>query len=365
MKYPFITIIVLALVIVSCIDEIKLNHDVLEPKLTVNTFITPGEVIVVNLYQNIPLNNELSTKSVKNAKVVLYENGIEKEVLEPLIYQSYGNYNEETQTYEADSIFKYRSNETQAVAGNTYKITVECKGYETVSAETTLPHVVQISGFDSITTQKNRYGQNYSEYNYKLRFTDPANETNYYRLIVEQNYQRKSFIVLGTDTIRYINNNNLFPDYVNLYSTDPLLSNENKDANTYVFGELENRYNIFSDEMINGKPYEIDFIADLLSNSSEELDTASGEYIYVKLTLQSLNHDMYYYLKSIDAQEYSDYMMFTEPVPIYSNIENGFGVFCGYTSSSVEITYGEYPKEGIKYYDWEDIERIFNEYREQ
>jgi hypothetical protein len=36
-------------------------------------------------------------------------------------------------------------------------------------------------------------------------------------------------------------------------------------------------------------------------------------------------------------------------VPIYSNIENGNGIFAGYSVSEMELKIGEYPMEGIIY----------------
>lgn len=362
MKTKFISIISLFIIFNSCIDEIKLKEDYTASKLVVNAFITNESGILVKLYKNKPINSKYEPKLSTKAKIVLYENGIEKETLEPwVIYDFNYDYNSDNQPQKADSTYMYYSKETIIKTGNTYKIVVECEGFETVSAETTVPEPVPVTAFDSLNIQKEWYGNQYTEYNYKLNFTDPSKQINYYRLVVLTSHAKKSFFTLGTDTIEYIDMNN-YQQSAYISSTDPLLTNENKDANSYVFGELDNRYGIFSDEMIDGKPYELNFTAHFQNYVGNIIDYDAGELLIVKLVLQSLNTDMYYYLRSIDAQEYNDYMMFTEPVPIYSNVENGFGVFGAYANSEVELLYGEYPKEGVKYYTGEEIRKLYEEY---
>lgn len=360
MKIKYLPIISLLIVFTACIDEIKLNEEYTNKKLVVSSFITNGENIVVNLYQSKPINSKNEPAIKTKAKVVLYENGTEKETLETITKYS-GYYDNESQAYINDSTYMYTSKKTEVKTGNTYKIVVECEGYETVTAETTVPSMVPITSFDSLTVHKERNGYHYNEYNFKLNFTDPAQQNNYYRLIVSSSIAQKSTLILGTDTIEFINTDN-YPRSSDFISSDPLLSNENKDANSYVFGELDNRYGVFSDEMIEGKSYELNFTANFQNFSSREIDYEAGEFIKVKLVLQSLNADMFFYLRSIDAQEYSDYMMFTEPVPIYSNVENGFGVFGAYVNSEVELFYGEYPKDGVLYYTNDDIMKLYEEF---
>jgi hypothetical protein len=352
MKIKLILIINLLLVLSACVDEIKLKEDYTSKKLVVSSFITNGENIVVNLYQNKPINSKYEPALKTKANIVLYENGNKKETLKPIV--SYSNsYDYENQTQITDSTYMYTSEHTEIKTGNTYKIVVECEGYETVTAETTVPFPVPVNAFDSLTVHKESHGSKYTEYDYKLSFTDPAQQNNYYRLIVSSSIAQKNTLILGTDTIEFIYTDN-YPRSSDFISSDPLLSNENKDANSYLFGELDNSYGIFTDEMLNGKPYEIKF--------TDEIDYEAGEFRKVQLVLQSLNVDMFYYLRSIDAQEYSDYMMFTEPVPIYSNVENGFGVFGAYVNSEVELFYGEYPKDGVIYYTNEDIIKLYEEF---
>jgi len=362
MKINIIYIIGVFIIFISCIEEAKHNEEYTNHQMVVNSFITAGENVVVSLYQNKPINSQYDPLLKKMANVVLYENDIEMETLTPFIIYNY-NYDTGSQIEKTDSTYKYISQKTEIKAGNSYKIVIDCEGYETVTAETTIPFPVLVTAFDSLTENKERNSHQYAEYNYRLSFTDPVKQSNYYRVVVVESEARKSAFVFETDTLNFIDIS-LFPRNVDVSSTDPILSNKNKDANSYVFGELENKYKIFSDEMIDGKHYDLNIVADFTSSffhDKEEIDYEAGEFSMVKVILQSLSADMYYYLRSIEAQEYSDNMIFTEPVPIYSNVDNGFGVFGGYSNSEIEIIYGQYPKEGVRYLTWKDISNLFEQ----
>ena len=69
--------------------------------------------------------------------------------------------------------------------------------------------------------------------------------------------------------------------------------------------------------------------------------------------------------RSIDLQSYNDGSPFSEPVPIFNNIENGYGIFGSYASSYIEITNGEYPKEGIEYLTFEEALKILDKDKNQ
>lgn len=132
-------------------------------------------------------------------------------------------------------------------------------------------------------------------------------------------------------------------------SNDPIFSFETENANSYIFGSSWNQYGIFSDELINGKEYELNFYQSTGYSDEYEFRPELGEFRDYTIILQSITRDMFLYLKSIDLQEFNDDLPFTEPVPIYNNVENGLGIFGSYSSASIGIMYGEYPMEGITY----------------
>ena len=105
-------------------------------------------------------------------------------------------------------------------------------------------------------------------------------------------------------------------------------------------------YNVFTDELINGKTYTLDFSSPKVffqrRTPKYSLDTELGKQISLSpnpekvellVTLQSIDEEYYYYLKSRGASKVNDY--FSEPTQILGNINGGIGYMAGYTSSNV------------------------------
>ena len=53
--------------------------------------------------------------------------------------------------------------------------------------------------------------------------------------------------------------------------------------------------------------------------------------------LRTLSEDQYRYQRTRILQEFSEGDPFSEVVPVYTNVENGFGIFAGYSSDSVMV----------------------------
>jgi len=78
---------------------------------------------------------------------------------------------------------------------------------------------------------------------------------------------------------------------------------------------------LFSDDFFNGQNYQLKIT---IMDWDATLDK---EYI---IELLSLNKAGYLYRRSVEDYRNSKGDPFSEPVLIYSNIENGFGIFAGY-----------------------------------
>jgi hypothetical protein len=92
-------------------------------------------------------------------------------------------------------------------------------------------------------------------------------------------------------------------------SDDPIFSFETEDANNYIFGSSWNEYGIFSDELINGKEYELNFHRSVGYSDDFEFQPDKGEFKEFTILLQSIT----------------------------------------YSVSEMELKIGEYPMEGIEY----------------
>ena len=67
----------------------------------------------------------------------------------------------------------------------------------------------------------------------------------------------------------------------------------------------------------------------------------NGEWIepQVMVELQAISPEYYRYLKSVELYRVSESDAFTEPVQIYCNVQNGWGIFGSLSSQRIFIQY--------------------------
>ncbi|MDA3927806.1 MAG: DUF4249 domain-containing protein [Prolixibacteraceae bacterium] len=334
----------------SCQEEMILDESLLEPKIAVLTFLSPNNIIYIKLLHDIPVyQNGDGMNEVPDATITLYEDDQKVEELERLFYvERYRDENGES-IASTDTNFYFLTTGKLAQVDKTYRMEIESATYGNSSCETTIPepvaNIILKTEFEE-TTNNNR---NYYKANFKLSFSDPADEENYYRIILtEIKGQKTHFVDDSLDHTIYIHNS-FGGNRMN--TEDPIFFYEKNNANSFVVGETDNNYGIFTDESINGKDYELSFSASFNPDPAY-IDTTNGEFIQYEVLLQSISKDMYYYLKSIDQQEIMYEFPFAEPIPIYTNVENGIGILGSYSSTSVlSPSFGQYPKDGIEYDD--------------
>lgn len=346
LKYSFI-IFIFSSLISSCLEEMELDESLLQPQIAVSTFLTPGDPIYIKLMHDIPASQEYATgKEVPDAKVTLFEDDQIVTELERFSYFDYyyGYYTEEP--IIPDTAYYYMANDRYPQPGKTYRLEVESETYGNITTETTIPKPIEIdelqSSIEEIRNDENSYV--YKQININVRFTDPADEENYYRLLIlEATGAISNWNQDSTDSTIHINgaiNNTMFS------TEDEIFFYEKENANSFAVGQTDNSFGIFTDETINGKEREISIY---FSMNTTELDTTIGEFLVYRIELQSITKDMYYYLKSIDQQAIMYQFPFAEPIPVYSNVENGIGVFGSYSTSVYPVFYGQYPKDGVVY----------------
>ena len=98
--------------------------------------------------------------------------------------------------------------------------------------------------------------------------------------------------------------------------------------------EESNWRSIFTDRLFNGNKYNIDLLdasfQNYLTFDSIKIDVQviQGSPTYYKFRSSTFNHQ---------KAQYSNFLEPMEPVNLYSNIENGFGIFAGYQSKIYPI----------------------------
>lgn len=319
----------------SCQKNIEFNDEISKPMLVVHSFMSPDSVVTAKVsLSRFFLNDTANFRNINNADVAVIVNGTLKEKMNLLANGQYqGSY--------------------RPAIDDTVKLVVRVPSMNEVSSQASFCNPPVINSLDTTKViYKSFYDSSPTDtaalntlfkINFTLKFTDPGNEKNYYRLIVHS--REYGFII--NDWNQQVKEINARYDF---NSTDVVFGN-NASSNT-VTGIISgdntntnsgNKYNVFSDDLFNGKTYSLTFNADYWLykrcpkyslDSGHSLNSAgAAEDIEVFVSIQSISKDYYSYLKSLSASG-SD-VFYSEPVQITNNIVGGIGFLGSYTSSNV------------------------------
>lgn len=166
-------IFVISLALVSCTEVIDIDINASNPQLVVEGGIGLNEPARIVLTRSISLDQSIEIPFEENADVVISD---KEGNSEKLLEMSPGIYFSPT---------------IKGVAGRTYNITINT-AKETVTAQSTMPAQVRI---DTMTVENSIYpgggrpvgNQPAPFYEIRVKYTDPAPETNFYRFLVTVN----------------------------------------------------------------------------------------------------------------------------------------------------------------------------------
>ncbi len=301
-KFIFLVIIV---IFISCSKEIIVDIPVKDYKLVVNSTISPfiapnPQTVFAKVNRSTHITDTASNTILSDATVCLFGDG---EVIDTLLF--------------VDSLGIYVLNRFWFPnQGVDYALKAEHSGYKTVTASTKIPEQVKI--IDTVVTPMvmvNEAGDIFNEV--ALTFKDPPNEKNYYE------------IVLSVPGIDYYSNDL----YYRLSSSDKLISRENYYPPLERFDIEKPKYLLFSDVGIDGEQYCIKFNY----KPPRAFDGINGNYLE--------SHIIYFQLRNVPFEYYAfktawiqqtnsqiENVLYggTEPQNIYTNIENGYGLFSGF-----------------------------------
>jgi len=304
MKNIIIASIAFILILSSCRKKLDITIPKGKEHIVVNGIITNDSLIKINISKSQDILNNDTITSLNNANVKLY-NG--ETFIENLTNYGYGNY--------ASTI--------SSEIGKQYNISVSSGELKPIKAKMQLITPVQIVSIDTtIDIENNILGEGFASKQYKVHFkikiNDDANTKNYYLLSISStnpiyDYEQDPPVLIG------------------YYET-----NQGFDTNDIIFNGADAWFGIddmygqaFTDELINGKQYTINVNSSLYFNYYDEgVDT---EGLQVKVKLLSISEDIYKYIISYNLNQESEYDPFAQPVQIFTNIEDGLGLFSGYT----------------------------------
>ena len=213
-------------------------------------------------------------------------------------------------------------------AGETYSLQVSAPGFAPIRATDTVPKPVQTSvlSYRAFASSRSDSGDSV-EFSLKLEIQDPPGEENYYQVSLY-----RVFAGRGASRVGY-----------SFSTKDPsIMADNNVDGSPLEEGGFEGDAPYFRDTLFDGRTHEIELSSDfdseiqLASDFDSEPDL-SGMYLQVL----HISEAYYEYLKSARLHDFTRDNPFAEPLNVYGNVENGYGIFAGYSSRTFELTLEE------------------------
>ena len=315
MKKLNLIIIIIVIFFSSCTKEIDFTVSEEEKRIVLNGLINPDSIIKINISKSLGVLEEDSiVHFISNAEVKLFEDAL---FVENLKHDSMGYYN----------------STTYPKIGKKYKIVVSVSGLETAWAETIIPIPVEmtvIEQFVEITDTSfhdTLYKMVYADVIFS--FTDPVAEENYYSFnfySVISNIHISTVGHYNEDTDEYFEY-----EYLN-YSEKKMQRLWGDTDNEMIYRNSVSGANlsqIFHDKIINGQQQVFEYY---VYYNTFELET-------IYLSFATVSKELYNYYDSEILYYNSEYNPFAEPVNVYSNVENGYGIFSSFATSTDSICF--------------------------
>jgi len=315
MKNIAIIIVTIFFSLTSCEKEFIIKVENADKKIVVNSVFSDAGIIKTEVSKSFSPYGEIKVEELNNAEVKLYKNGT---FVENLVYSKEVN----------EYLGTYKSSEIPEI-GKEYMIEVTESELGKVKANSSVPEHSNVS-FASVN--KIIWGEdNANSYRYNYSFTlEDAQSDDYY------------YITMALPVLKENEETGEKEFYAFQYAE--ILTASLPEQQPYIKNGI-----LFKDEAFNGSDFEIygtattymhpfgDYLPpDDWLNETYSLDTTQ---LYIRL--HHLSKDLYDFYSSHSIKLQNEDDIYSEPTPIYSNIENGFGIFGGenVTLMKVDIVY--------------------------
>jgi hypothetical protein len=286
----------------SCEDELDIALSQKEKRIVINSFFNNEEYFHVNISSTQLSTDGDTVYFIDNARVLLYNNNV---FLDTLLFETNGN---------------YVSNKVLPEINMPYQLKVEVPGYTTATSDfAQIPVAVKDFSVDTFSHPVNVAGT--KTWRLRIKFKDIENVDNYYLF----------YMIWSGTQYEYDPDSNIVD------SVKSLLSYRWVQAPGIIIpytGKL-----LFSDELSEG-----DTIEKNLYFTQNRGGPGLGQFNNLRayFILYTISEEYYRYGKSSVDQNFSiDYSMFVEPVPVFTNINNGIGIFAGYGQCVDSVFYCE------------------------
>jgi len=294
------TLIILGGIFASCEEPVDLDIAILPPQIVVSSNFTPGQPFQVSITKS---------KNVLSAEAAEYVNDAEVR-----IFSSQGKELDKLQLKHFQHPF-YESRSLQPENGKGYRLEVTVPGYPQLIGEDIVPFPVALETIEMDTIET--FGE-IDERVYKVEinvgFTDPIGAQDYYHL---------SLYNQVLDPVEDKGPISGFDEATSENGLVPLMPLENAEDNPAVTFHYEDGGILFTDEDFDGQKAGLKFYSLISLNNEAKMGKVVG-------ILRTVSKGYYLYHTSLSRQIANKDRPFVEPISVYSNIEEGLGIFSGY-----------------------------------
>ncbi len=213
-------------------------------------------------------------------------------------------------------------------AGESYSLRATAPDFETVRATDTLPGPVPTSVrlYRPHASAGSESGAG-RDFSIELEIQDPPGEANYYQISLFRVYAGRGEEDEARDFIPASRQEEYFS------TRDPsILADNSFDGSPFEEGDFEGKAPYFKDTLFDGSTHEIE----LSTNFDGDPDFSE-----IRLQVLHISEAYYQYLKTARLHDDTLDNPFAEPLNVYGNVENGYGIFAGYSSRTFELTLDE------------------------
>lgn len=269
--------------ILSCERTIEFDGETKKPKLVINSTFNSVDTFKINLSNSLAVIDNGDLKYINDAEVKLYD--------------------------EKDDLLGFLENKQKGTfvlsdkaleVGKSYKVTVEKEGYTSITASDIIPGQPTILKVDTLRMQ-GREGEKHL--GFELSLKDPKGK-HFYMIEFWMSIDEEMGGV-GSQLLYFSSRD---PNIFGYTSTD----NQGWSGNQLIL----------TDNAFEGQEYKLNLRTDTYPFDAEFVEN-------VELRVSSISEATYSYYTSLQIYQENEFNPFSNPVQVYSNVENGFGIFGG------------------------------------
>lgn len=282
-------LVLLLLFYSACETIVDIDIPKEDTRLVLNGFFNPDSILSVALYESLHILDDSEFKAVEDATVSIFDGDGVK--LADLVDEGSGRY----------------SSAFRPEVGTEYRVKASKTGYQAIEASDIIPgDSARVRAIQIVRTGEEGSG----EYEIKFTIQDYANEDFYEVQLLQRTYYEFEGMAYEIMINHYMESEDVvFDDFTS--SGIALL---------------------FNDVLFNAGESKITVTAFLNSYTScdENPECISEEYF---LILRKVSASYFNYNRTLRLQQDLEGNPFAEPVSVYNNVTNGFGIFAGFRNS--------------------------------